>query len=282
MDNDWVMIACVLKRVQRAGYLALIFAASCAAQPNAAALPEFEVASIKPINTNDAVHMTGLQILPGGRVVIPTASLKGLIATAFGLSFWQISGGEAWMEKDQYDVEAKPPAKPAITNLRHGLFDIDDERLRGMLQALLADRFHLRFHHDTRTGKVYLLEKRGSTQALRLTDDESVIKNSPGDRGASSIGFAGAKWNMYNTSIQQLAKFAADRVLHAPVLDRTELKGHFTYTQTATLLDSEVDYGSESTGPFLLFLQEMGLKLETIKGPVETFVIDSAEKPSAN
>ena len=80
----------------------------------------------------------------------------------------------------------------------------------------------------------------------------------------------------------QLAKFAADHILHAPVLDRTELKGYFNYRQTAKLLDSEVDYGSGNTGPFLLFLHEMGLKLETAKGPVETFVIDSAEKPSPN
>lgn len=278
------MIACALKRVQRVGFTALIFAVSCAAQPSAAASPEFEVASIKPIDANAAMHMTGLQIFPGGRVVIPTTSLKGLIVAAFGLSYWQISGDEAWMERDEYDVEAKPAAnlQPTITNLRHGLFDIDDERLRGMLQVLLADRFHLRFHREMRTGRVYLLKKKGSTQALRVTDDESVAKYSPGDNKASSIGFAGAKWNMFNTSMPQLAKFAADHVLHAPVVDRTELKGYFTYRQTAKLLDSEVDYGSENTGPFLLFLQEIGLKLETVKGPVETFVIDSAEKPSPN
>jgi uncharacterized protein (TIGR03435 family) len=278
------MIACALKRVQRAGFTALIFAASCPAQPSAAASPEFEVASIKPMDPNAAMHRTGLQIFPSGRVVIPTTSLKGLIVTAFGLSYWQISGGVAWMEKDEYDVEAQPAAnlQPTITNLRHGLFDIDDERVRRMLQALLTDRFHLRFHHETRTGKVYLLERKGSTQALRVTDDESVAKYSPGDSKASSIGFAGAKWNMFNTSMPQLAKFAADHILHAPVLDRTELEGHFNYRQTAKLLDSEVDYGSENTGPFLLFLQEIGLKLETVKGPVETFVIDSAEKPLPN
>ena len=270
--------------MQRAGYTALIFAASCAGQPNAAALPEFEVASIKPINANAAMHMTGLQIFPGGRVVIPTTSLKSLIATAFGLSYWQISGGVAWMEKDEYDVEAKPAVtlQPAITNLRHGLFDIDDERLRGMLQALLVDRFHLRFHRDTRTGKIYLLEKKGSTQALRLTDDESVVKSLPEGSSASSIGFAGAKWNIFNTSMPQLAKFAADHILHAPVVDRTELKGHFNYRQTAKLLDSEADSGSENASLFLLFLQEVGLKLKIIKGPVETFVINSAEKPSPN
>src|SRR5262245_49708398 len=141
--------------LNRARLTALIFAAAMAAQPGAAQ-SEFEIASIKPIDPNAGIHMTGLQIFPGGRIVIPTTSLKGLIVTAFGLSYWQLSGGEPWMEKDLYDVEAKPPAnlQPAITNLRHGLFDIDDERLRQMLQALLSDRFHLKFHRETKTGKV--------------------------------------------------------------------------------------------------------------------------------
>lgn len=257
-------------------FLAFIFVASCAGQQSAAVSPEFEVASVKPIDPKASMHMTGLQIYPGGRVVIPTASLKGLIATAFGVSYWQISGGEAWMEKDQYDLEAKPAAnlQPAITNLRHGLFDIGDERLRGMLQALLADRFHLQFHLETKTGKVYLLEKKGNTKGLPVTDDDSG--------SSSSIGFAGSKWNMFNTSMPQLAKFAADYVLRAPVSDRTELKGHFDYRQSATLPDSEVDHSGANFGPFLLFLQKMGLKVTTVSGPVQTFVIDSAEKPSPN
>ena len=267
----------------KASLLVAIFAATVFAQTTAGQL-QFEVARIKPMDPNATVHRTGINIYPGGRLLIPGVTLRSLITTAFGVSYWQMSGAEPWIEKEQYDLEAIPPTdiQPAITNLRHGLFDIDDQRLREMLQALIVDRFHLTFHRETRTGKIYLLVKRGSTVAIHSTDDGSVERRSPGDSNRSSIGFAGDKWNMFNTSMPQLAKWASDIIVHAPVLDRTELGGHFDYRQTTRLLDSEVDYGSNSEGPFFIFLQEMGLKLQEDKGPVEYFVIDHAEKATPN
>ncbi|MGH9593813.1 MAG: M56 family metallopeptidase, partial [Bryobacteraceae bacterium] len=115
--------------------------------------PEFEVVSIKPIDPN-VMHRVGLQVYPGGRVVIHTASLKSLIVTAFGLSYWQISGGDEWTGKDNYDIEAKPSEtmQATVTDLRYSLFAIEDENLRQMLQALLIDRFQLKFHRATKTG----------------------------------------------------------------------------------------------------------------------------------
>ena len=260
-----------------------VFAALVFGQPKAP-LPQFEVASIKPMDLSAAMHTSGISIYPGGRVVIPSVTLKSLITTAFGISYWQLSGTESWMEKDQYDLEAKPPAdlQPAITNLRHSLFDIDDERLREMLQALIIDRFHLKFHRETKIGKVYLLEKKGSTVNIHATDDASIERRMPGNPNASSIGFAGEKWNMFNTSMPQLAKWASDIIVHAPMVDRTELSGHFDYRQSTKLLDSELDSDSNNAGPFFLFLQEMGLKLSEDKGPVEAFVVDHAEKPTPN
>src|SRR5215831_636021 len=73
----------------------------------AQALAEYEVASVKPIDPN-VPKIVGVRVYPGGRVVISALSLKSLIATAFRLSYWQISGGDAWVEKDIYTVEAKP------------------------------------------------------------------------------------------------------------------------------------------------------------------------------
>src|ERR1700679_2222256 len=67
-------------------------------------LPEFEFASVKPVDLN-VPHMVGVKVYPGGRVVISGLSLKALTATAFRLSYWQISGGDAWTEKDDYNVE---------------------------------------------------------------------------------------------------------------------------------------------------------------------------------
>ena len=79
--------------------------------------------------------------------------------------------------------------------------------------------------------------------------------------------------------MSQLAKFASDYVVHVPVSDRTELSGLFDYKQT--VLDAEPNY-SDNSASFLRLIQEVGLKLERAKGPVETFVIDHAAKPSPN
>jgi uncharacterized protein (TIGR03435 family) len=79
----------------------------------------------------------------------------------------------------------------------------------------------------------------------------------------------------------QLAKFAADYVVHAPVLDQTELSGSFDYKQETLLDDSEANY-SDPSDSFLRLVPELGLRLERSKGPVETFVIEFAARPSSN
>ena len=244
-------------------------------------LPEFEVASVKPVDPNVA-HMVGVKVYPGGRLVISTMPLKALIATAFRLSYWQISGGDGWAERDDYNVEAKPPdnLRSSIRDLRYTLFGIEDEHLREMLQALLIDRFQLRFHRETKTGDVYLLERNGKTLGLRPTEAPSAGADPSADRSSfGSIGYAGGAWAISATAMPQLAKFASDYVLHAPVLDRTELTGSFNYKQR--LPDLEPNYG-DNTDSFLRLIPELGLKLERAKGPVEIFVIDHAAKPSPN
>jgi uncharacterized protein (TIGR03435 family) len=252
--------------------IAFMFTVTSAAGAQADARPTFEVATVKPTVPGIA-HTTGVKIYPGGRLVIPVTTLKGLIAIAYGLSYWQVSGGDAWLVKDEYDIEAKPSEN--ITNLRHSLFGIEDQRLREMLQGFLVDRFQLRFHRETKTGKVYLLKRNG---ALRLrptgTDD------SQGSAFSGDIGFAAGRWVISNSSMTQLAKYA-ERILHAPVSDQTGLSGSFDYTQPNALADSEVNY-SDPSGPFLLLIPELGLKMEAAKGPVVIFVIDHAEKPSSN
>ena len=252
---------------------ALMFTVTPTADAQADSRPAFEVATVKPTVPGIA-HTTGVQVYPGGRLVIPVITLKGLIAIAFGLSYWQISGGDPWLVRDEYDIEAKPSEN--ITNLRHSLFGIEDQRLREMLQRLLVDRFQLSFHRETKTGKVYLLKRNGALRLRPTGTDDSQHSAFSGD-----IGFAAGRWVISNTSMPQLAKYAAERILHAPVSDQTGLSGSFDYKQPNTLADSEVNYGDPS-GPFLLLIPELGLKMEAAKGPVEIFVIDHAEKPSSN
>jgi uncharacterized protein (TIGR03435 family) len=249
-----------------------------APSPSPEPLPAFEVASIKPADLNGG-RPCCVTIRPGARVEINALPLKSLIATAFRLSGFQISGGDAWIEKDNYDIEAKPSADllSSIKTLRYTWYGIEDDHLRQMLQALLIDRFQLKFHRETKIGDVYLLKQSGKLLALHATD---APLGGAYPAGYGNIGYVAAKWSIYAYSMPQLAKFAADFILHAPILDRTELSGPFDYKQRQP--DLEPDYGPDQTDTFMHFLSELGLKLERAKGPIESFVIDHAAEPSPN
>ena len=237
----------------------------------------FDVASVKPVDPN-VPHMVGVKIYPGARVEISALPLKGLIAIASGMSYWQISGGEAWVEKDNFDIRAKSPENqmPRVKTLRYSNYGIDDEVLREMLQGLLVDRFQLKFHRETKSGNVYRLEIKGETKRLKPT--EAPGAGAP-EKTFGSIGFVGGRWSIFGTTMPQLAKFAADNILRAPVVDATGLSGMFDYRQPAL---TEGEASPDHNDSFLRFVSEMGLRLERGKGPVESLVIDRAEKPAAN
>ncbi len=255
--------------------IAAILCLACEAFPQ----PAFEVATIKPFDTSNGVRDAGIRVYPGGRLVAHALPLKTLIMAAYDASYWQLSGGEDWMGKDVYDVEAKPAAQSGTYSLRHTRLGIGDERVRLMLQALLIERFHLKIRRETTTGSVYLLERSNKTFLLRptkYTEDQPAI-GAPGFSG--EVEHVGGHWFLFNASVQQLAKFASDTVLHKPVIDRTGLEGSFDYRDPDAKVDQD---NSDFEGSFTVFIQDVGLKLTSSKGPVETFVIEHAEKPSAN
>src|SRR5215831_21048961 len=117
---------------------------SGAVQGQAKKAPAFEVASIKP-NTPDGsgAIRVGIQPQPGGRLTVTNANLRMLIRFAYNIDDTQISGGPPWMDSDRYDIVAKGEGN-ATTN-----------QLREMLQTLLADRFGLKIHHDSKDLPVY-------------------------------------------------------------------------------------------------------------------------------
>jgi len=260
-------------------YASLLFAAIlCHAQ---AVYPQsgFEVATIKPVDTTKGVVGAGVRVYPGGRVFLHALPLKALIMVAYDAGYWQLSGGEDWMEKESYDIEAKPPAQSGPYSLRHTMVGIGDERLRGMLQTLLSERFGLKVHRTTTTGPVYLLE-RGSKAFLpvptKYTEDQPV-NDAPGYSG--EIEHVGGHWFLFNTSAPQLAKFASDHVLHKPVIDHTGIDGSFDYRDPDAKIDKDDGDFGES---FQVFLRDIGLKIISSSGQELTFVIEHGEKPSQN
>jgi uncharacterized protein (TIGR03435 family) len=238
---------------------------------------KFEVATIKPISQS-GMHMVSLKVSPGGRVTLQTQSLKSLICIAFDVSGWQVSGGDAELNK-KYDVQAEAPelVAPNTYNDRATNLAIADERLRQMLQALLIDRFQLKFRRETKEGTVYLLERNGKTLQLHASQ---VAKASPypsGDIGASS----GRGWMLHDTSMPELASYLSVVLLHKPVQDRTGVEGAFDFESKTILTDADF-HAPGLMETFLPVIGEMGLKLETSKGPVESFVVEHVEAPTEN
>jgi uncharacterized protein (TIGR03435 family) len=241
-------------------------------------LPQFEVATIKPVGP-DGPHMVGVHVYPGGRLVIETLSLKALIQAAFDLSYWQLSGGSDWMDKNFYDVQAEVPKAPQSDLIapEYALYTLKNKQIRLMLQALLIDRFQLKFHRDTKTGTVFDLEK--SSKPLKLRPAKATTYPS-GDISAVS----GRGVSAHNTSMPQLAKFLGSYVLHCPVQDQTGLEGSFDFESKSIQTDSDIQNPDPANlnSSFLAMVKEVGLELKSSKGPVETFVIDHADPPSPN
>lgn len=260
----------------------ITFGQSPATAEASAKLPEFEVVSLKPSSPNVG-YLVGVQLTPD-RLKMNFESVTGLICTAYNIPYWELSGIEPWMNstafdpKNHFDLEATLPQDLAPYNMRHSNYEIEDERIREMMQAMLANRFHLLFHRETKTGTVTVLEQSG--KPLRLVPTKLKWAKSYGEGFSGDIGYARGI-SLYNTSMPQLARFLSGYVLHHTVIDKTGLDGGYDF-RSATVITDE-DFKSGDVTPLILpAINEMGLKLTQTKGPVEAFIIDRAEPPSAN
>lgn len=231
--------------------------------PAAAQSPsaKFEVASVKP-SPPGADPKTGLWSRPGvGRFFAKNVPLTVLIQLAYGIDPSQIANKPGWMDTNLYDVDAKPEEGVSLTR----------EELKPCLQDLLQQRFHLEAHMETRSGRGYAL---------------LVAQGGPHLKPPSAGYFAGYRHpvssghlHTYNCSMSQLAQYLTSAA-GFPVADQTGLAGNY---------DIDFDYNprfdrESSLQPLDMALKEAtGLLLKPQKVPVETLVIDSADKvPTEN
>lgn len=233
----------------------------------------FEVASVKPKAEAGAINT--MLTYPGGRISCQGCWLRYLITEAFDVQTYQVSGGPSWLTDDRFDVEARPPGGSRASRANPPLAKLPmmDEQ-REMLQALLADRFQLKYHRAEREGAVYVLVKTNKKFRLEPAKDKDAYPwaGAPQGGGFGSNGVAGT-----NITMPQLAA-RLSQVLERPVIDKTGLDGSF---------DFRYEYAADEASPdratsVLRSVQELGLKLESGKGPVQTIVIDRAERPSGN
>jgi uncharacterized protein (TIGR03435 family) len=246
-------------------------------------LPRFEVATIKPPDPHNRPRGgQGCHVFPGGRILINNLTLKTMIAVAFNLDLWQISGGDKWTQDAGYIIEAKPPETMHWNvNQNFGFNNIEDEHLREMLQALLIDRFQLKFHRETKTGDIFLLEKSGKHIMLVPTavPPADQLAKYPTSGGNGNMGLVDGRWVVHNMSTQQIAHFVSALIWQRPVVDRTGITGQFNF---AWQMDEIEGNDNETPDAVQSLIKAMGLKLVPAKGSVETLVIDHAEPPSPN
>jgi uncharacterized protein (TIGR03435 family) len=189
-------------------------------------------------------------------------STISLIQQAFGIKEFQISGAPAWIASDKFDVIATYGTSR----------DLTDKELRPYLQSLLTDRFHLTFHRETKEVQIY---------SLTVVKTGARLTTHTGEGGSStsiSNGPAQSSLNSTNISMAALADLLGGRVDRI-VVDHTDLPGSYDIK-----LEWAQNPSAESAVPslFTALQEQLGLKLEATKGPVEIIAIDTIEKPSQN
>ena len=225
----------------------------------AASAPSFEVASINPHPLPPgaffAVGRNAATIKIAGNRVTTGGNLKSLVMAAYNVRDFQVDGVPEALGSELYDVVAKTEGEetPSV------------EQVRPMLQTLLADRFQLQLHRETRQIAVY---------DLVVAKNGPKLKESTGPKPAEEpvrIGTA-MRWSFTDRTIPgliDLIKATGDR----PILDKTGLTGHYDFS-----LELDMEHPQEIQPA----IEDLGLKLSSAKEPAEILVIDHAAKPSAN
>jgi uncharacterized protein (TIGR03435 family) len=247
----------------------------------------FDVAAIRP---TAADQRQTLKIEPGGRFTAESFSLKTLIAIAYKLTPYQMSGGDGWIESDRWSVYAKAEDVTSIPNWSPPYIP---EIMAARLRSLLADRFLLKTHRETRMQPSYVLvETKAGSKLVRNetpTADPALQQSAqrPGSIKAGPGVIVAAK-----ISMDQFVAYLS-RIMDRPVVDRTGLSG---------LFDIKMQFAADSlpraqsppptAGPesqlsndpsfFTAIQEQLGLKLESTKIEAEFLVIDSVHKPTAN
>ncbi|HEV3140041.1 MAG TPA: TIGR03435 family protein [Vicinamibacterales bacterium] len=272
------------------------------AQAQAAAnekLPEFEVASIKPNKSGPGPVQ--IQTNPGGRLSARNVTAKNLIQFANRLQSFQVIGGPDWLNADRFDIVAKggdgadmfaaeQTGKPSRTQL--------------MLQSLLRDRFKLTARNETRDLPMYALVLARSDGRPGSALRKSSVDCST-DRTGENVNKAAAPAGALPCGITMglgimtmngatLPQFAGtlSGLLDRTVVDRTSLSGTFEASLKWTPDESTPGLSKKAAfvptidrnGPsiFTALQEQLGLKLDSTKGPVDVLIIVSAQQPTAN
>lgn len=245
--------------------------------------PAFEVATIKP---SDPTRPGKVFTVRGRDIITINTTLSDLVTMAYNLHARQITGAPAWFDSDKYDLTGRPdvPGQPSVA------------QIKVMVQKLVADRFQFKFHREKKELSVY---------AISVAKTGAKISKSTADpNGLPGLFFGGAgpgggiNFNVRNATMAEVANTLQGSVLDRPVVDQTGLAEKYDFIVKFTPDPGQMagfGPGGQPGSPpaaadnpdappdlFSAFQQQLGLKIETSKAPVDVLVIDKVEKPSAN
>ncbi len=216
---------------------------------------QFEVATVRPNHSGS--HAGRGPSARNGKFAAENISLKTLVAAAYEVREFQIAGPD-WLASEQYDIAAKLPE------------GVPDSQTAPMLRTLLEDRFHLQTHRETAEMSIYaLVVGKGGPKFRQLEPGETFkMPAFPPNSSSTLLNGTMARWGEVLSGI-----------VGRPVLDKTGITGSFLFM----LMFSSDQADSPSPDIFGAVEEELGLKLEPQKGPVEILKIDRADKaPTEN
>jgi len=228
----------------------------------------FDVASIKPANPATRPGRAALALRPvintsSTELSASSATLKDLVAAAYGLEDYQVWGGPLWMGSDRFEVSAKS-AKPASR-----------EQLLFMLRSLLKERCKLATHIETKEMAVY---------ALTVPKNANLQNPKPGDQARPELDHLAKNWDLPALA-RFLSRFGADK----PVIDASGLSKefHLDLDMNDVIRMAQVDNSGPTNESMFdamidVIKRQTGLRVVTSKAPIEVIVIDQIERPSAN
>jgi uncharacterized protein (TIGR03435 family) len=269
----------------------------------AAQSPAFEVVSIKPNKTDDFRNMR-MKVLPGGRFSASALPVRMLLVSAYNLPMnpsERLSGVPDWVNREQYDIEAKAPAGA----FPEGMPTSEARaKMQAMLQTLLEDRFKLVMRRETKDVSMYALTvAKGEPKLQKSSVEEKDCPLGPTDEASCHqfMGGQGRGLHAKAVNMKDLAGYIENWTDH-PVVDQTGLGGLFAMDTEGwtpmrppppppagdampnpTARPSGDGDMSDPTRPTLVMvLRRLGLDLKLQKGPVEIYVVERMERPTGN
>ncbi|HEY4084596.1 MAG TPA: TIGR03435 family protein [Bryobacteraceae bacterium] len=245
------------------------------AQPQSATA-RFDVISIKK---GDGVTMSANPPIKGGRIKFTDVTLVDILSVAYPVDVLHMFGGPAWVSSEKYDVEAITDDVAVSTGRYHQ-----------MLRTMLAERFMLALHQETRQEPIYVLEADSKGVKLKPTPPGGCVVlpvgAAPPPKTAICNDFSGSRTHLEGTGLT-MAKFAdiLSYIVGRRVSDNTGLTARFNirfdYTPGNAVAVDQVG-ASDSPPSIFAVLGQLGLRLRSEMGPVPVLFIDHVEQPSGN